>query len=272
MPACNEVCPDGGWLELNSAPGAPMAAITTSFDPPELQAVAPGALWTSDPFKQTVVRGYSPALAFRTTAFNAGRASAGRPRLPPIARVIPNAFVRTWSSKQMNPVRTGDFGRRTAAHPSQPNAECEMLTLGFAANDPRVATMAQQIPPREYRRGFTWCAGRHRRRRSRIGRTDLAQGRLAMKPDRRQFQLVPRDRYLKVRQKGEMFQHCWHNTSTAVTPGQFARDLAEKNLRSCSERENAVGFSTLMAYTTAFEARHGECCLLGGDTSIAPEA
>jgi len=40
-----------------------------------------------------------------------------------------------------------------------------------------------------------------------------------------------------------------------VTPGQFARDLAEKNLALLLERQGTlVGFSTLMAYTTAFEA------------------
>ena len=67
-----------------------------------------------------------------------------------------------------------------------------------------------------------------------------------------QFRLVPRSE-LTLGQKSGMFQLLSRHFA-GVTPEQFARDLAEKNLALLLEREETfVGFSTLLAYTTAFE-------------------
>ena len=64
-----------------------------------------------------------------------------------------------------------------------------------------------------------------------------------------QFRLVPRAE-LTSAQKGEMFQLMAQHFD-GVTPEQFARDLAEKNLALLLERdETLVGFSTLLAYAT----------------------
>src|SRR5437667_6048625 len=85
-----------------------------------------------------------------------------------------------------------------------------------------------------------------------------------------QFRLVPRTD-LTVGQKSGMFQLLSRHFA-GVTPEQFARDLAEKNLTLLLEREETfVGFSTLLAYTTAFE---GEILnvIYSGDTIVTPDA
>jgi hypothetical protein len=57
-----------------------------------------------------------------------------------------------------------------------------------------------------------------------------------------------------------------------VTAEQFARDLAEKNLMILLERgETLVGFSTLLAYTTAFECVPVNV-IYSGDTIVTPDA
>jgi hypothetical protein len=85
-----------------------------------------------------------------------------------------------------------------------------------------------------------------------------------------QFHLVPRAK-LTLAHKREMFQLLAQHFD-GVTPENFARDLAEKNLALVLEREETfVGFSTLLAYTTAFE---GEMLnvIYSGDTIVTPEA
>ena len=85
-----------------------------------------------------------------------------------------------------------------------------------------------------------------------------------------QFRLVPRTE-LTLGQKSGMFQLLSRHFA-GVTPEQFARDLAEKNLALLLEREETfVGFSTLLAYTTTFE---GEMLnvIYSGDTIVTPEA
>jgi hypothetical protein len=85
-----------------------------------------------------------------------------------------------------------------------------------------------------------------------------------------QFRLLPRSE-LTAATKAEMFGLLGQHFD-GVTPEQFARDLAEKNLALLLEREAAlVGFSTLQAYTTSFE---GEMInvIYSGDTIVTPGA
>lgn len=85
-----------------------------------------------------------------------------------------------------------------------------------------------------------------------------------------QFRLVTRAE-LSSTNKVEMFRLLTQHFD-GVTPEQFARDLAEKNLALLLEREDTlVGFSTLQAYTTAFE---GETInvIYSGDTIVTPGA
>ncbi len=85
-----------------------------------------------------------------------------------------------------------------------------------------------------------------------------------------QFQLVPRGE-LTVRQKGEMFRLLAQHFD-GVTTGQFARDLADKNLALLLERqETLVGFSTLAACTTAFDGSALNV-VYSGDTIVARDA
>jgi hypothetical protein len=85
-----------------------------------------------------------------------------------------------------------------------------------------------------------------------------------------QFHLVPRAELSpanKTKMFGLLTQHF-----DGVTPEQFARDLAEKNLALLLERDDAlVGFSSLQAYTTTFE---GEAInvIYSGDTIVTPGA
>jgi hypothetical protein len=57
-----------------------------------------------------------------------------------------------------------------------------------------------------------------------------------------------------------------------VTPAQFARDLAEKNLVLLLQRgETLVGFSTLLSYPTLFQ-KEAINVIYSGDTIVTPEA
>ena len=85
-----------------------------------------------------------------------------------------------------------------------------------------------------------------------------------------QFRLVPRGQ-LTPSQKGEMFQLMSQHFD-GVTPEQFARDLAEKNLALLLQRqETLVGFSTLQAYRTTMD-KEPVNVIYSGDTIVTPAA
>lgn len=85
-----------------------------------------------------------------------------------------------------------------------------------------------------------------------------------------QFELVPRAK-LTPACKRDMFQLLAQHFD-GVTPEQFARDLAEKNLALLLQRgDRLVGFSTLQAYTTHF-ANAVVNVIYSGDTIVTPEA
>jgi hypothetical protein len=85
-----------------------------------------------------------------------------------------------------------------------------------------------------------------------------------------QFRLVPRAE-LSPANKAQMFALLSQHFE-GVTPEQFARDLAEKNLALLLEREEAlVGFSTLQAYATTF-AGESINVIYSGDTIVTPGA
>ena len=113
------------------------------------KANASAALWDQRNFKQTVVRGYSPALALGRPAFNVWARSVGRPPLPPIGGVVPNAFVSHLVVEADDPKGLIFLVAELRHFASQRGIE--LLTLGFAANDPRLATMCSHFRVREYR-------------------------------------------------------------------------------------------------------------------------
>lgn len=84
------------------------------------------------------------------------------------------------------------------------------------------------------------------------------------------FRLVARAELFPA-QKAEMFELLTQHFD-GVTPAQFARDLAEKQLALLLERQDKlVGFSTLLAYTTTFEGAIVNV-IYSGDTIVTPEA
>lgn len=85
-----------------------------------------------------------------------------------------------------------------------------------------------------------------------------------------QFRLVSRGE-LSSAEKGAMFR-LLSDHFNGVTPEQFARDLAEKDLALLLESDSSlVGFSTLMAYTATFDGEQINV-IYSGDTIVAQEA
>jgi hypothetical protein len=85
-----------------------------------------------------------------------------------------------------------------------------------------------------------------------------------------QFQLVPRSE-LTAAHEDEMFQLLAQHFD-GVTRGQFARDLAEKNLALLLRRsDQLVGFSTQLACTTRFKEERVNI-IYSGDTIVTPGA
>jgi hypothetical protein len=85
-----------------------------------------------------------------------------------------------------------------------------------------------------------------------------------------QIHLVPRGQ-LAPSQKSEMFRVLAQHFE-GVTPEQFARDLAEKNLALLLERQGTlVGFSTLLAYSTTIDNEPVNV-IYSGDTIVTPAA
>jgi hypothetical protein len=107
------------------------------------------ALWDQRAFKQTVIRGYASWTAMARPAVNFTARILGTSRLPGVGSVLAQAFVS-----------------HLAVEPEKPDAlialvaklrmlvarrRIEFLTLGFAANDPRLTLLRRKFNCREYR-------------------------------------------------------------------------------------------------------------------------
>lgn len=112
-----------------------------------ISAVA--ALWDQRGFKQTVIRGYAPGLALARPAVNVAARILGMPRLPAVGSTLAHAFV---SHLAVDPEESGALIaliarlRKFAA-----GRGIDFLTLGFAANDSRLASLRRNFRCREYR-------------------------------------------------------------------------------------------------------------------------
>jgi hypothetical protein len=104
------------------------------------------ALWDQRTFKQTVIRGYAPWTSFWRPTLNAVARIIGAPRLPAVGGTVANAFVSHLAAAADEQIRLIAELRRMAAQ-----RRIELLTLGFAANDPRLATLRSHVRCREYR-------------------------------------------------------------------------------------------------------------------------
>jgi hypothetical protein len=108
-----------------------------------------GALWDQRSFKQTVVRDYAPALAFPRPALNAVSSITGQPRMPRVGEILANAFVSHLSVERDDGVSPDGMLAELAAMAR--GRGIELLTLGFAANDPRLHSVCDQFRCRKYR-------------------------------------------------------------------------------------------------------------------------
>jgi hypothetical protein len=110
---------------------------------------AAAALWDQRVFKQTVIRGYAPWLALARPAVNVAARILGTPRLPAVGSTLAHAFV---SHLAVDPEESGALAaliaplRKFAA-----GRGIEFLTVGFAANDSRLASLRRNFRCREYR-------------------------------------------------------------------------------------------------------------------------
>ncbi len=109
--------------------------------------VACAALWDQRDFKQIVVRGYAPQISTVRPLINLSAKLFGTAHLPPVGSTLAFGFV--------SPVCCGDpqllITLIKSILPVAAERGLEFLTLGFAANDSRLATIRSQFRCREYR-------------------------------------------------------------------------------------------------------------------------
>lgn len=109
---------------------------------------ATAAIWDQRAFKQTVIRGYAPWLAIARPAVNCAARILGGPRLPAVGSTLAHAFVSHLA------VETGNLDAFIALLAKLRMLAAargiELLTLGFAANDPRFASLRRHFRGREY--------------------------------------------------------------------------------------------------------------------------
>jgi hypothetical protein len=118
--------------------------------------VACGALWDQRRFRQIVIRGYSRRLGFVRPWLNLFAGVFRAPRLPPVGLTLAHGFL---SPLAVSPddkqalLALVELSLSKAA-----TRGLDYLTLGFAANDPRLETVRSQFRCREYKnRLFKVC-------------------------------------------------------------------------------------------------------------------
>jgi len=115
-------------------------------DSGRINAVA--ALWDQRVFRQTVVRDYAPFLTRARPVLNLAARFTGGTRLPAIGEVLRNGYVshlaHDLSKPNMLLLLIAEL-RRVAAQ-----RKVKLLTLGFAANDPKLAVVRRSFRAREY--------------------------------------------------------------------------------------------------------------------------
>ncbi len=108
-----------------------------------------GALWDQRNFKQTVIRNYAPWLALARPAFNACARMTKRPCLPAVGEPLANLFISHLAFQTDTPNALIDLVSKLRDMARQ--RKIQFLTLGFAANDVRLAMLRNQFHFREYR-------------------------------------------------------------------------------------------------------------------------
>jgi hypothetical protein len=107
------------------------------------------ALWDQRTFKQTVIRGYAPWLATTRPVVNFAANIIGTPRLPAVGSTLAHAFLSHFAIVPGKMDALPGLVTKLCALAAERGIE--FLTLGFAANDPRLATIRARFKHREYR-------------------------------------------------------------------------------------------------------------------------
>jgi hypothetical protein len=105
-------------------------------------------LWDQRAYKQTVVRGYAPGLRWARPALNLMARVIGTPLLPAPGAPLANAFLAHLVGADQPEALLSLIStlRRVAAI-----RKIRLLTLGFAARDPRLGIVRRHFRCREYR-------------------------------------------------------------------------------------------------------------------------
>lgn len=112
------------------------------------QPSASAALWDQRGFKQTLLRGYGPSLATLRPVLNLAARLLGQPNLPPPNTILANALL---TLLLVSPEAPAPFLQLLAALRNRAFEQgLELLTLGFAGNDPRLAIVRSHFRRREY--------------------------------------------------------------------------------------------------------------------------
>ena len=105
-----------------------------------------GVLWDQRNFRQVVVRGYTKWLKAARPFVNAFSRFAGTPRLPTIGESLSIAFASHLASKNdASLIRLIQHLSNAARQ-----RDIELLTFGFASNDPRLSFVRKHFRCREY--------------------------------------------------------------------------------------------------------------------------
>lgn len=105
------------------------------------------ALWDQRHFRQTVIRGYAPALRLVRPVLNAFGRIAGRVELPPVGATVPYAFASPLAAN--NGEALVDIVAAVAGQAG--GRGVRLLTLGFDARDSRLRRIRNRFGGREYR-------------------------------------------------------------------------------------------------------------------------
>lgn len=105
-------------------------------------------LWDQRAFKQTVVRAYAPWLSRLRPLANVTARLRRQPRLPPIGSTLAQAYVFNVVVDHQDAETMIALVGELAGLAKQRGVE--LLTLGFAANDPRLSTIRGRFSCREF--------------------------------------------------------------------------------------------------------------------------
>jgi len=110
--------------------------------------VARAALWDQRNYKQTVICGYSPAVAFTRPFLNVVGRLLGQPRLPARGTILANAFITQLVVDPGNSESCIELIKALIQTASERGLE--FLTLGFAGNDSRLLAIRTNFHRLEY--------------------------------------------------------------------------------------------------------------------------